>query len=254
MTTSLVLGKLLRLHVYYQRMRGAAVGDDRALTTHDFLIEDGTWPDAGGGLTHNYATMEGDFITFWNGLVTDAMVGGLVKPVEFRWYRQDSGDIPWGDPSRVTSNPTVTAAAATTGTCPPQVACSVTEITSSRRHWGRWYIPGIASARLNPDGSFVSNVPNGIAARAQTLYNSWTSRGVMPIVLGSVKSDFNLALLPGTSYLGHQFAKYVAKNVTQQRLMVGYPVTSLRIDDVPDIIRRRRFETALVRIDATVNA
>lgn len=252
MSTSLVLGGILRLHVYYQRMRGSVVGDDRALTTHDFGIDDATWPDAGGGLTHNYATLEGDFLTFWNGCVTDANTGALVKPVQFRWYRQDSGSLPWGDPARVLDNPTATAAASSVSTCPPQVACSVTEITASRRHWGRWYFPSPPAFKCLPDGSFYNQLSDGIAARAKTLYDSWNGRGVTPMVLGSVKSNFNLALLPGTSWLGQEFTKYVGKDVTQQRLLVGYPVEQLRCDDVPDIIRRRRFEAALHRATVTL--
>lgn len=251
MATTLVIGKILRLHVYYQKMRGTAAGDDRDLTTHDFLIDDATWPDAGGGLTHNYATAEGDFITFWNGMVTDANTGALVKPVEFRWYRQDSGIIPWGDPSRVLSAPTVTAAANTVATLPPQVACSVTEMTVSRRHWGRWYLPSPPAARCAADGSFTSQLVNGGADRVKTLYDSWNSRGITPVVLGSVKSTTNLALIPPTAWLGEAFLKSIGKDLTESRIMVAYPITGLRMDDVPDIIRRRRFETALLRADRT---
>lgn len=252
MATTLVLGKILRLHVYYQRMRGTTVGDDLALTTHDFSIDDSTWPDAGGGLTHNYATLEGDYIAFWNGMQSDLNTGALVKPVEFRWYRQDSGTIPWGDPSRVTLAPTVNASANTIATLPPQCACSVTEVTASRKHWGRFYLPGIPANRCAADGSLVSGYTGGAADRVQTLYNAWQSRGVTPMVLGSVKTTYSLALLPGTSRLGEEFTKYIGKNTTEQRLMVGYPVDSIRIDDVVDIIRRRRFETANVHVDRAV--
>lgn len=246
------LAKILRLHVYYQRMRSGSVGDDRALTTHDFMIDDATWPDAGGGLTHNYATMEGDFITFWNGQVTDGQHGGLVKPIEFRWYRQDSGVIPWGDPSRVLSAPTVNSAAATVATLPPQVALSVTELTVSRKHWGRFYLPGLTTAKMAADGSFLSTLYGATADRVKTLYDSWNTRGVTPVVLGSVKSSFNVALLPTSSFLGGLFEKTIRKDVTESRLMVAYPVTGLRTDDVPDIIRRRRFETAAARADRTL--
>lgn len=249
MATSLTLGKMLRLHVYFQRMRGTTVGDDRALTTHDFMIDDATWPDAGGGLTHNYATAEGDFITFWNGMQADGATGALIKPVEFRWYRQDAPVLPWGDPARVLLSPTVNSSANTVATCPPQVACSVTEMTVSRKHWGRFYLPSPPAAKLAADGSFTGSMVNGTSARIETLYDSWNTRGLTPIVLGSVKANYNLALLPPTSYLGEEFTKYIGKNLTESRLLVGYPITGLRVDDVPDIIRRRRFETALIRTD-----
>src|SRR5215213_11906617 len=180
MATELVLGKMLRLHVYYQKMRGTTVGDDRDLTTHDFVIDDATWPDAGGGLTHNYARLEGDFIAFWDGQVADLQVGALRKPVEFRWYRQDAPVLPWGDPSRVLTNPTVLAPAATVATCPPQIASSVTEMTVSRRHWGRWYLPSPPAARLAADGSFTTQFVNGTADRVKTLYDAWNTRGVTP--------------------------------------------------------------------------
>lgn len=251
MSTTLTMGKLLRLQVSYSKLRAAAKGDDFNVTTHDFHILDTTWPDAGTtGLTHNYAQMETDFTTFWNSLVTNGIVGTGADIEQYRWYREDDGELPWGEPSRVT---TPTAPNEGANIClPPQCAQTVTEITESRRHWGRFYIPGISRAILNTDGSMSSAAVAQIAAAAKTLYDSWNTRGVQCLVLGSVKSTYNLALLPGTSRLGAAFEKKLFGDTTQSRIYVGYPVTKVQVDDIIDVQRRRRFNSPLVRDTRTL--
>jgi hypothetical protein len=238
--------------VTYSKLRAAAVGDDGNVTTHDFVIEDEVFPDAGtAGLTHNLATMEGDFITFFNGLVNDLIVGAGTKPTAFRWYRADSGNLPWGDPARVLTNPVTLTGSG--NVCPPQVACTVTEKTDSRRHWGRFYIPGIRVSMLNADGSLATNGATGIADRAQTLYNAWNTRGVQPIVLGSVKPGGTLLnAMPLGGLIGSAFERSIGKDTTDDRIRITLPVTGLRVDDILDVQRSRRFETPIVRLDRTL--
>jgi hypothetical protein len=123
-----------------------AGGDDVGVTTHDFRQVDSVFPDAGGsGDLHNYATMEGDFITWWAAVKTQFPAGTF--PAEFRWYRNDDPVPEWGEPARVQAITSVPG----TGpglVMPGQVACSVTERVDSRRHWGRFYLPGPQTGAL----------------------------------------------------------------------------------------------------------
>lgn len=102
----------------------------------------------------------------------------------------------------------------------PQVACSITEMTEVRRRWGRFYIPFLS--RNFVDNGRVSStfLPPIVNAAADLLSHAdadWT-----PVVYGS-----------GTPS--------------------ALPVQAVRVDDVPDIIRSRRWSSTGVRqtVDVT---
>jgi hypothetical protein len=244
--------KLLRLQAIYAKRRGAVEGDDVDVTTHDFVIDDEVFPDAGGvGDTHNLATMEADFREFWDQLQGFSVIGVACGLKEYRWYRQDDGNLPWGDPARVQTivgGPDWGVGA----TCPPQISCTVTEETGSRRHWGRFYIPGIAVGALDTDGSLLDARANSIAQLAATLYDSWQSRGVTPIVLGSIAPGQSLTNIIPVPIIGGTFDRWIGKNQTDERVRVAFPVTRVRVDDVLDVQRRRRFESPLARVSVAV--
>lgn len=228
-----------------------AGGDDVGVTTHDFRQVDSVFPDAGGvGDTHNYAQMEADFIAFWAAIKGQYPAGTF--PAELRWYRNDDPVPEWGEPARVTTLTPVAGTAASAIVLPGQVASSVTERVDSRRHWGRFYLPGLSGTALTSGGRWTSGAVTVIANAAQTLYNAWNSRGMKCAVLGSVKTDYNTSLLVPTSWIGGQFGKWIAKGEQQQRIMIAYDVKTVRCDDVPDVIRRRRVAPALTRLDRTI--
>jgi hypothetical protein len=99
---------------------------------------------------------------------------------------------------------------------PPQVACSVTEETSIRKRWGRFYIPGFTVTDVNAEGRFGGTVVSTIANAAETMYNQMNGAG-------------------------RGFVSYRRSDGTFQL------VEKIRVDDVPDIIRRRRFSMTLNR-------
>jgi hypothetical protein len=217
---------ILRLQVVYQRTRVTGAAQDVAVTTHDFVIDDASWPAAA---PHNYETLESDWATFYNALVGAApsVIGANTKPIEYRWYREDDGELPWGDPARVT---TLTGFTGAGNQCPPQVACTVTEIVSSRRHWGRFYLPGISAARLSADGSLTNATVTLIANAAETLYEAWSTRGVRPVVLGKTP-------VGSGSILGEEISD----------ALFAYEVTEIRVDDILDVQRSRRYEQPNLR-------
>jgi hypothetical protein len=106
---------------------------------------------------------------------------------------------------------------------------------------------------LNADGSLATNGATGIADRAQTLYNAWNTRGVQPIVLGSVKPGGTLLnAMPLGGLIGSAFERSIGKDTTDDRIRITLPVTGLRVDDILDVQRSRRFETPIVRLDRTL--
>jgi hypothetical protein len=92
----------------------------------------------------------------------------------------------------------------------------VTEETAVRKRWGRFYIPGFVVTDVSTSGRFAGSVITQIADAAQTMYNEMNGAG-------------------------RGFVSYRRADATFQL------VSGIRVDDVPDVIRRRRFSTTLNR-------
>jgi hypothetical protein len=100
---------------------------------------------------------------------------------------------------------------------PPQVACTVTERTDIPRRWGRYYIPGVVSSTADAFGRMSSTLIASIVAFADKFYQPLaTSNLLHPQVYSRLYSD--------------------ARNVT-----------SMQVDDLFDVQRRRRFDAPAVR-------
>jgi hypothetical protein len=52
--------------------------------------------------------------------------------------------------------------------------------------------------------------------------------------------------------IGSAFERSIGKNTTDDRIRITLPVTGLRVDDILDVQRSRRFETPIVRLDRTL--
>lgn len=100
----------------------------------------------------------------------------------------------------------------------PQVAMSVTEITSVRANWGRFYLPGLSPANMQSNGQFSPALVDAVLAATHGMYAACAASELYPVV-------------PITS---------VDKVPT--RGLLG--VTEVQVDSVPDVIRRRRPKTA----------
>jgi hypothetical protein len=112
----------------------------------------------------------------------------------------------------------VTRAVAGTGAfgdLPPQVACSITLRTASRRSWGRTYLPLGALGASNDlsGGRFSTSYVDYVANATGTLVGTLASNDFYLVVYSATKS----ALL----------------NVEQ-----------VEVDNVPDVIRRRRWKSS----------
>jgi len=117
------------------------------------------------------------------------------------------------------SSPESVPGAGGTGCAAPQVAMSVTEVTPIRRSWGRFYLPfpdvGLYDQTT---GRWQPTHVDSIATAIQGVHNS----------LGA--KEFQM-VVPITQS-------------QKQRVAALEQVTHIRIDNVPDVIRRRRFKHA----------
>jgi hypothetical protein len=180
-----------------------------AVTTHDWF-----WEHEEATTATDFEPVEAKLDTFFTSLSN--LVGKQLWVRGYRWTKlKDNGSGADGPSHRFATralNPTSSTVANTT----PQVACSVTEITAVRRRWGRFYLPWPAADRIDGvTGRYKSDWVDLIAAAAKTLYTpiegDWR-----PVVYGE----------PDPHILD---------------------IESIRVDDVPDIIRTRRWRQSTYR-------
>jgi len=99
-------------------------------------------------------------------------------------------------------------------TMPPQNAISVTEKTPYRKHWGRFYLPQLDHASITSTGHIVSTACTSLANVVGTQYGLLQNAEFFPVV-------------PVT-----QIERAPARALLT--------VNQVQVDDVPDVIRRRR--------------
>jgi hypothetical protein len=163
-------------------------------------VLDSTWTSG------DFSAVEAIADTFWNAVKGN--IPNIWTLAEYRWYRLGPGATPPEPAVRVTTR--ALAATVSGATMPPQVAQSVTLKTGLRKHWGRFYLPGPGSAGVaGTSGHFTTGVTDATA-------------NAMHAAIGSLAAaDFYLVVF----------------NAARSRM---FNVESLQVDDVPDIIRRRR--------------
>lgn len=102
------------------------------------------------------------------------------------------------------------------GALPPQCACAVTLKTAHRRHWGRIYVPGLTTDCIDGWGRL---------APAYT--------GPLATVVGN--------------HIGHCSDLGYPVVVFSEAGLSALEVGEVQVDDIVDIIRRRRFKATLHR-------
>ena len=183
------------------------------LQTHIDLVNittgqlDDTWT---GG---DYGACETAISAFWT--TYKAYVPDELTLAEYRWYRIGPGATPPEPAVRVTP---VGVAATNAGTnLPHQISCAVTWKTALRKRWGRSYLPG--------------PTPTQLAAATGHFTTAWVD-----VVAGAIDTMVD-ALAASDFYV-------VVYSPTRQRL---YTVESVQVDDIPDVIRRRRSRANIYR-------
>ena len=213
----------MRLHVIGTRATPGGTIEDDAIMTFDLVnitggAVDTTWT------TGDFEDVEDLMDTFWA-----SMVSGLSPKLtisEYRWYRKQfappgttypSGNPQYflasGQPERITST-THLGTGSGAQQVPFQVALSVTEKTALAKHWGRWYIPNPGITMFDAFGRIAGY--DFVADKVEILYAGLGDAELYPVVPSGAHQ----------SLLG---------------------VSSIQVDDVPDVQRSRRPKTTLVR-------
>lgn len=154
----------------------------------------------------------GDYTTL-EGLVDSAFTGWAsymstkVKVTQYSWYRVGVGIVPPNPAERMTVKTTAIAGSGTAVNA-LQVASSLTFRTAWRKSWGRTYLP-VGSLAIQPDGRLSSATTDNLCNVLNTM------------VVAAAAADFRLV-------------------VTSRKLSAALNVERVEVDNVPDIIRRRR--------------
>lgn len=220
-----------RLAVEWQRATPAGTVDDHAFCTFDFVNITGGNVDT-SWVTTDYTTIEAAADIYFD-VVRGLQSSGHVL-VFYKWYVMQFADpmlpnrrfLPTGPPVRITPR---NKPGLTTGALPYQVALSVTERTAIAKHWGRHYLPGISESMTSgEEGRWAASVTSSIANACHAFFETCASAELFPVVV-STQAQVNAPPAPadlGGSLLG---------------------ITHIQVDDIPDVIRRRRPRQAAVR-------
>lgn len=185
-------------------------GQDPAVTTTHYR-----WSGAEDPATADFEHIEARHDVFWNGLSADR--SALVYQGEYRWYGPRDTPGIWGEAIRVQAT-TAPDGDATAG-LPQQVACSLTLETDVRRRWGRFYIPCLSSTTLDGTraGLFSAVFQDRVADLAEVCFLQ--SHATWRVVVFGTPTPTSLE------------------------------VRNIRVDNVPDVIRKRRWEggTTMIR-------
>jgi hypothetical protein len=211
-----------RAVVHWARGTGVGAEDDAVITIDMANITnsaiDGTWDSA------DYNTVGSHLNVLLEQIALQQ--NAFYKAYKVDYYRMQFADpmtparrfVPSGPPeSSLTVN---WPGLSVNDALPPQVAMSVTERTSIPRHWGRVYIPGLteSATAVGGTGRWVTGLVDGMGNAFTNFYNSMALAN-FPCVVVSTQADGVL----GGSLLG---------------------ITHVQVDDLPDVIRRRRPDRA----------
>jgi hypothetical protein len=206
-----------KVHLVFDRHGAGNVQEDVAVCTlHLVNLTDGELDDT--WTTGDYLAAETALHDFWFAIRGLYTVSTRLR--EYRWYRFNPSQPFAGAPLRVgTEDNTGTNGGAE---LPPQVAISVTEKTSRRKSWGRFYLPAPAYTTLAADGGVIgADALNTIHSAALAMYRALVAADLHPVV----------------------YSKPRARALAVQRIQV---------DDLYDVVRSRRWDRPTTRIDQPV--
>ena len=231
--------ELRKLQWKFSRAPAGGTTEDVAVMTFHFIktpTPQGPWDDVAdlGGI-------ETLVRPYWGGLAP--YYPPWIISDQFRWYKDGpayyklngdgTGYIPVGgnEAVRVTEE-NVPGTLSVTSMLPPQVAISVTELTSDRRHWGRWYLPAPSSILAEENGRVHTAELANMLSLAGAFYGQCIASGFQPVVF-SIQKPARPKRPSGT--LPEQEA-------------IAFAVTELQMDNLFDVIRRRRYDHATQKL------
>lgn len=195
----------------FDRTMANAIAEDAAQISFEFVnttggVIDNTWT-AG-----DFTTLETALATWWTSV--RLQVSSTHTLATYKWYAfgpslplSDKGYELAGPPRRVTV--VGNAAGGAGALLPLQVAISCTFKTALRRRWGRYYLPGATVSQLDASGRVAAATRTNIASNTDVLFDTASAADFLPVVYSSKKRK-------------------------------AYSIEAVQVDDVPDVIRRRR--------------
>lgn len=218
--------KLYKLHLTFSRASSAAIAEDVAVCT--FHLAKVTAEDyTSAWLPADFAAAEARFNTWW------ASVRGAVhtscKLVDYRWYKSGPAFPKSGPPVRITLRND--AGVATANQVPPQVSVNVSEHTRLRKHWGRFYLPSFTADNFDTYGRVTAGRVGALSSSTTTLYNGLRGDGTPVMVYSPAKP---VRPKKGGGTLPAAPAR-------------AFSVEALVVDDIPDVIRSRRFDRPITK-------
>ena len=189
----------------------------------------------------DFIAMDNAFTAWWT--TAKALCTPDVGWTRIKAYRAGPNVLP---PQEATYDAIKSAIAGSgTGGLPPQIAISVTEKAGAKKNWGRFYFPALAektgvSNICDTDGRPSSAATTLLADATDTLYEA-ARIALTPFVIYHPKLAANRPTgnPPVASSLPERPAEAAA-------------VEQIQIDNVFDVIRRRRWETPTLRTQRQV--
>lgn len=235
--------ELRKLTVSWTRTPTVGAIQDPAMCTFHFLnLTDGeidtSWTAS------DYAQIESAFDAFWT-----ARKGSFhtsLSLAEYLWRADGPAFRPFGEelaPTLRVVPRSVAGANSVAEPLPPQCAMSVTEVTTStymahgvgvpgsapgtgrtqtRNRWGRFYLPGLCVDAID-GGRFTAPVAGAVVDELGAFYNACVAADFVPVMYSPTLGD-------------------------------AFSIDELRIDDIVDVIRSRRFETPVFRDSVAIDA
>jgi hypothetical protein len=199
------------VQVVFDRSAMSASEDVAVITMHcrgvQAALPDSLFPLDDAG-RDNFKTKLDTFFAYWASHSSPDY-----KITDYKFYAlPDALGTPMGDPTKhyVVSIP----GAAGPGP-PPQVATSITFKTDKRKQWGRFYLPGISSSYYDSHGRMGASTCAALASQAHGLTSRSGNGGC-------------LTVWSRTQWTHHD-------------------PQVIQVDDIPDVIRSRRFSAAITR-------
>jgi hypothetical protein len=155
---------------------------------------------------------------------------------QVRWYKAGPSATPPQPPVRIIDPAVAGTATAGGDMMPPQVAVSITEKTTDPKSWGRFYLPAFIVGIANTSGRIDSTWQGAIADAADAMYEGFVTDGTPAVVYSSAKAARETAggtELPATSAR-------------------ALPVKQIQVDDLFDVIRSRRYNEPLLRLQRDI--
>ncbi len=210
----------------FTRTSPATVRDDVMNLSLHWGIEAGPGVPSAPLSGSQAASIESIMTTWWNSMKINVFNTVTLKEFDWRDFkasfpRGESGMLKYSPTWRVTN--VATAGTVSTGNeLPHQIASTLTMTTGSRKHWGRFYMPGAASGMLGTFGRWGSGYPTNLVDQTRIAFNAAVA-------------------LPAITNPWVWSAKYSGL----------LSVREIHADDIPDVQRRRRDKQVAFRHSRT---